>query len=91
MQTMTVTRDSLAREVSAATGLSQDQAATAVGAVCEAICDSLRAGLRVELRGLCTLTTVESREQRVTLPNGQPAVRPARRKVRARFHVPLEH
>lgn len=88
--TVTITRKHLAQEVAEQLGLPIGQAEQAVDAVCEVIAESLQAGLRVEIRGLFSLHTVQSRERTGRNPKtGQVFPIPARRKVRAKFHVAL--
>ena len=86
---LTVTRDDLAREVATVTGLPQRESAAAVTAVCDAIAESIQAGLQVDIRGLVRLDSVPARARRMVMPGGKEITVPARRRVRARWRIPL--
>ena len=87
---LTVTKRELAEEIAVACNVPVALATTAVETLCHSVCAALNAGRRVQIRGLVSAHTVQSRERIGRNPNtGGPTVIPARRKVRSKWHVEL--
>jgi DNA-binding protein HU-beta len=76
---------SLAAEVAARTGLSQEEAAASVDALFEAVSEKLAAGERVQVRGFGTFSVVERAAREAQSPTtGERVAIPARKAVRFR-------